>query len=98
MNHSEHAVVFGDNERCATRPRDRVRETGNTLGEFASSPPHILAHRTGRGVSYLSTIDIDAAHAGLSREGNELSFVVGDFPAAETVPILCQHDDGPAFR
>ena len=44
-----------------------------------------------------AAVDIDAAHAGLRGEGDEVRLVLGDFAAADVVLLLGEHDDGAAF-
>jgi hypothetical protein len=41
--------------------------------------------------------DLDAAHAALRGEGNEVGAQLGEIAAANAVPLLGEHDDGTAL-
>ena len=44
-----------------------------------------------------AAIDIDAAHAGIGGERNEMSFVLGDFAAAQAIFFFGENHDRAAF-
>ena len=56
-----------------------------------------LDDRFGGALAELAAVDIDAAHARVGGERNEVRLVLGDFAAAQAVLLLGQHDDRAAF-
>ena len=69
----------------------------NCGGDLAAVLVDELGDAFGGALADAAAVEIDAAHAGLRGEGNEVGLVLGDFAAADVVLLLGQHDDGAAF-
>ena len=58
----------------------------------------IIQDRVHRAFADPGSADLDAAHAGLRAERDEVGLQFGEFAAADAVFLLGQHDDGAALR
>ncbi len=66
------AAAVGDGERRAAGPRDAIGRFGESRRHGAAALPHEGGDRLGRALAQLAAVEIDAAHARVGRERDEV--------------------------
>ena len=113
VDDAEQPAVLGDGERRAAGLRDGVGDridlahglgADRRLHARARLPAddrrrrvEIVQDRVDRALAHPRAADLDAAHAALRGERNELGAQLGQVAAADAVFLLGQHDDRAAF-
>ena len=93
LDHPEHPRALGDHERRRAAARDPVDVLGQIGRERAAAVLDVAPYRVGRALAVLETVQIDAAHARLGGEGDEVRIVAREVAAAQAVLLLREHDD-----
>ena len=90
--------VFGHHQRSTAALRDPFDD----LVEFGGTSPPLsrtnLTDLIGRALADPAPVDVNAAHAGLRGERDELGVLFGQFAAADVELALGQDHDRAAFR
>src|SRR5215469_2569106 len=93
MNYAEHARSVCDHQRCAAAARNTPDDSGQLSGRSTAVVLHEFDDLLGRALANLTPIEVDAAHARLSRERDELCVLVGKLAAAEVELALGERSD-----
>ena len=98
VHDAERAIAIGDDQRSAADARDAVRD----LVEFGRKlPPSSLTNSAIASVAPFAkhaAVDIDAAHAGVRGERNEVRLVLRHFAATQAIFLFGQDDDASGPR
>jgi hypothetical protein len=93
----QQAAVLGHDQGCPARLGDALHDGVQFRGRSirtAASLGDKGQDRIGRPLADLMPVDIDAAHAGLRRKGDESRLALGHLAPAQPMLLLRQHHDG----
>jgi hypothetical protein len=88
---------FRDDQRRAAEAGDLFDLLADFLGQLRSLLLEEAGDGVGGALADAGAGQVDAAHAGLRGEGNELGVNAAEVASAEVVLLLGEHDDGAAF-
>ena len=97
LDHAEHLRVAGDRQRRragAAEPVELGLELGRRLAALLADPAH---DRVARALAQAGAVEVDAAHARLRRERDEVRVLGLELVLADAV-LLGEHDDRAALR
>src|ERR1035441_7740107 len=98
MHHAEGAIAIGHHQRGTAEARDAVGDLDQLRRDLAVLLADELGDAIGGAFAHASSVYIDAAHAGLRGEGDEVRLVRGHLTAADVVLFFGQDHDGTALR
>ncbi len=98
VDDAERGAVFSDDERCASDACDLFNFFAHADGKArAAALQGSDAMASAAPLRMMRAVKVDAGHARLRGEGNELGVHCAQFAAAEAVLFLGEDDDGATF-
>ncbi len=98
MNDAERGGVLGNDEGSATGARDVFNVIADLPGQGRTLIFKEARDGIYRPLANADAVQVDAAHARLSGERDELGMDAAHVAAAQVVLLLGEHDDGAALR
>src|SRR5690242_5037829 len=92
------AASLGYDQRRASSARDLFHAGLNLYREFTAVLRDIILNGVNGALTDLEAVHVDARHARLRGEWDELSFMRLQFATAEAIFFFCQNNDGAALR
>ena len=98
MNNTEDFVALGNHQRRAAGIGDSMRDALDFGADGSAQFLNVADDRFDRALADVASIEIAAAHAGFSAEGNKARADLGHVAPAQPVFFLGEHDDRSSFR
>ena len=95
---AEHVPILRHQQWRTAAIRNFASDLFNLGRHDLASLRHVFLNRFRRALADFLAVQVHARHARLCGEGNENRIMRGKFAAAQSVFVLCEHDNGPALR